>query len=81
MARFRRFAGTRRVHFRPGGHLRARATSRDLAWDVLETVDRDDWLGKFLQTAPVRKLWPAPGGAADNGPNLRTGVLAIALFD
>jgi hypothetical protein len=31
MARFRRFAGTRRVHFRTGGHSRARATSRDTA--------------------------------------------------
>ncbi len=32
-------------------------------------------------STPVRKLWPAPGGAADDRPNLRTGVLAIALFD
>jgi hypothetical protein len=31
MARFRDFAGTRRVHFGTGGHLRARATSRDAA--------------------------------------------------
>jgi hypothetical protein len=31
--------------------LRARATSRDAAWDAPETVDRDNWLGKFLQTA------------------------------
>src|SRR5215212_4559710 len=29
MARFRLVAGTRRVHFGTGGHLRTRATSRD----------------------------------------------------
>jgi hypothetical protein len=42
MARFRDFAGTRRVHFGTGGHLRARATSRGAAWDADETGDRDD---------------------------------------
>ncbi len=41
MARFRRFAGTRRVHFGTGGHSRACATSRDTARGLLETVDRD----------------------------------------
>jgi hypothetical protein len=50
MARFRDFAGTRRVHFGTGGHLRARATSRGAAWDADETGDRDDGFGKFLQT-------------------------------
>jgi hypothetical protein len=40
LARFRRFAGTRRVHFGTGGHSRARATSRDIAWNVLEILDR-----------------------------------------
>jgi hypothetical protein len=43
-------AGTRRVHFGTGGHTRARATSRDAARDVLETLDRDRPVGKFLQT-------------------------------
>jgi hypothetical protein len=32
-----------------GGHSRARATSRDTAWNVLETLDRDRSLEKFLQ--------------------------------
>ena len=40
-ARLRVFAGTRRVHFGTGGHSRARATCRDAARDVLQTVDRD----------------------------------------
>jgi hypothetical protein len=38
MAGFRRFAGTRRVHLGAGGHSRARATSRDTVWNVLELV-------------------------------------------
>jgi hypothetical protein len=41
MARVGFFAGTRRVHFGTGGHSRARATSRDTAWNALETLDRD----------------------------------------
>ena len=49
VTRFRFFAGTRRVHFGTGGHPRARATPRDTAWDVLETLDRDHLLEKFLQ--------------------------------
>src|SRR6266540_1488686 len=40
MARFGFFAGTRRVHFGTGGHSRARATFRDTARDVLETLER-----------------------------------------
>ena len=48
MARFRHFAGTRRVHFGNGGHSRARATSRDTARNVLETLDRDKALEKLL---------------------------------
>src|SRR6266540_6130268 len=54
MARFRHFTGTRRVHFGTGGHSRARATSRDTAWDVLETLDRDHSLEKFLQAGGRR---------------------------
>jgi hypothetical protein len=41
MARFRFLAGTRRVHFGTSGHSRARATSRDTAWKMLETLERD----------------------------------------
>ena len=56
MAKFRRFAGTRRVHFGTGGHSRARAASRGTAKDMLETVARDDWLGKLLQIG----VWCCP---------------------
>src|SRR6266536_4404277 len=49
-ARFRFFAGTRRVHFGTGGHSTARATSRDTAWNALEALDRDYRREKFLQT-------------------------------
>ena len=41
MAKFRRLAGTRRVHFGTGGHSRAHATSRDAASSVLKRLDRD----------------------------------------
>ena len=50
VARFRFFAGTRRVHFGTGGHSRARTTSRGTAWNVLETLDCEHALEKFLQT-------------------------------
>src|SRR5688572_27076468 len=56
MARIGRFAGTRRVHFGTGGHSRALATSRDTARNVLETLDRDRLLQKFLQTGRRRCL-------------------------
>jgi hypothetical protein len=49
-----RLAGTRRVHFGTGGHSRARATSRDTAYDMLETLDRDGRLEKLLQTGGPR---------------------------
>jgi hypothetical protein len=41
MARFGRFAGTRRVHFWTGGHSRACATSGGTVRGVLESVDRE----------------------------------------
>jgi hypothetical protein len=47
MARFRPFAGYETGTF---WDSRARATYRDAARDVLERVDRDYRLGKFLQT-------------------------------
>ena len=56
MARFRFFAGTRRVHFGTGGHSRARATSRDTVWNVLERQDRDHSLEKLLQISNRRCL-------------------------
>jgi hypothetical protein len=56
MARFRDFAGTRRVHFGTGGHLQARATSRDAEWNADESGDRDDGFGKFLQA----DVWCCP---------------------
>ena len=53
----RRLAGTRRVHFGTGGHSRARATSRDTAYDTRETLDRDRRLEeKLLQTECPRCL-------------------------
>jgi len=41
MAKFRVFAGTRRVHFGNGWHARARATSRGKARNILESFDCD----------------------------------------
>jgi hypothetical protein len=38
VARFRFFAGTRRVHFGTSGHSQARVTSRDTVWNVLEMI-------------------------------------------
>jgi hypothetical protein len=38
------------IHFGTAGHSRACATSRDTAWNVLETLDRDQSLEKLLQT-------------------------------
>jgi hypothetical protein len=38
------------LSFGTGGHSRARATSRDTAWNVLEILDPDHSLEKFLQT-------------------------------
>src|SRR5919106_1493716 len=54
MAKFRRLAGTRRVHFGTGGHSRAHATSRDAASSVLKRLDRDLLLKKLLQTGSRR---------------------------
>ena len=47
-------AGTRRVRFGTGGHSRARATSRDTARNVPETLDPDHLLRKLLHTGDLR---------------------------
>jgi hypothetical protein len=46
--------GTRRAHFGTGGHSRAGATSRDTAWNVPKTLDRDHSLERLLQTGGWR---------------------------
>jgi hypothetical protein len=47
-------AGTRRVHFGTRGHSRARATSRDVVWNVLEMTESRPSLDKLLQTGTLR---------------------------
>ena len=75
MARCRRFAGTRRVHFGTGGHSRARATSRDIAWNVLETRDR----ATNSKSSCKQAVGVARAGAALTPSFAKEGVIRVPL--
>jgi hypothetical protein len=51
-----KFSTLRGYETGPFWDWRARAASRDTGWNVLETVDRDHSLEKFLQTGRRRCL-------------------------